>query len=516
MGSDSALRNVTHVILDEIHERDRFSDFLLLILRDKLLRYRHLRLILMSATFDLKLLAEYFGNCASIEVPGKCYEVKPYYLEDVLRFTKYCSPAMKNYALSLNKKDPKNLPLQKWCEEHNLIQTQKSYACEQEVYTESDASAVANFSKESDFSENDSLDPSVAVKMDNLLKAAWSLGSDEAFDDLLKFIDHEQIPLDYQHKDSGMTTLIACASHGKIHIVEYLLDLGVNVNNCSPNDWNALQWAKYFDQTEVAELLENYMKFNSTSLTNIEEDIEKPMDILTEDERQLLDIYHHSFNDEEIDIDLICALICSICSSFDIQEAGKAKGAILVFLSGYDEIVNLRDKIVNYSDWFDPDKFVLYCLHSQMQCSDQKRVFKPVPANIRKIILSTNLAETSITIEDIVYVIDSGKIKEKTYDALLGVSSLKSVWISQSNAFQRKGRAGRCRSGFCFHLFSKIRLSNMLAHQVPEMLRIPIHELCLQTKLLAPNVSIADFLSKALDPPSRVCVAKSVQLLKVN
>ncbi|CAE1330762.1 YTHDC2 [Acanthosepion pharaonis] len=150
-----------------------------------------------------------------------------------------------------------------------------------------------------------------------------------------------------------------------------------------------------------------------------------------------------------------------------------------------------------------------------MQSTDQRKVFKIPPAGIRKIILSTNIAETSVTVNDVVYVIDSGKVKEKTFDALSSVTMLKTNWISKANSIQRKGRAGRVQPGICYHLFSRIRYDNLQLYQVPEMLRLPLHELCLQTKLLAPaQVSITDFLSKAPQTPAFLIIRNAVQLLK--
>lgn len=85
MGGDSSLASVTHILVDEVHERDRFTDFMLIVLRDCLPKFRHLKLILMSAALDVNLYAKYFNNCPVIDVPGRCYPVKEYFLEDVLK-----------------------------------------------------------------------------------------------------------------------------------------------------------------------------------------------------------------------------------------------------------------------------------------------------------------------------------------------------------------------------------------------------------------------------------------------
>lgn len=99
----------------------------------------------------------------------------------------------------------------------------------------------------------------------------------------------------------------------------------------------------------------------------------------------------------------------------------------------------------------------------------------------------------------------------------MGASQLKAGWISKASAIQRRGRAGRCRPGICYHMYSKARFNSFQKFQVPEILRTPIHELCLQAKLLAPpNAPIADFLAKAPDPPPFMVTRNAVTLLKVR
>ena len=98
MVGHKALSNVTHVIVDEIHERDRFSDFLLICIRDLLKAYKHIKVILMSAVLNINLFQEYFGKCPIVHVPASCHEVGTYFLEDVLSMTGYMNKHMKKLA----------------------------------------------------------------------------------------------------------------------------------------------------------------------------------------------------------------------------------------------------------------------------------------------------------------------------------------------------------------------------------------------------------------------------------
>ena len=83
---------MSHVIVDEIHERDVSSDFIMVVLRDMVYTYPDLRIILMSATIDTTLFSEYFNNCPIIEVPGRAYPVTEYYLEDCIQMTNFMPP----------------------------------------------------------------------------------------------------------------------------------------------------------------------------------------------------------------------------------------------------------------------------------------------------------------------------------------------------------------------------------------------------------------------------------------
>nr|XP_018683580.1 PREDICTED: DExH-box ATP-dependent RNA helicase DExH7, chloroplastic isoform X2 [Musa acuminata subsp. malaccensis] len=211
-------------------------------------------------------------------------------------------------------------------------------------------------------------------------------------------------------------------------------------------------------------------------------------------------------NEDVIDFDLLEDLICFIDENYP-------PGAILVFLPGVAEIDLLVDKLTaSYQfggillDWILP-------LHSSLSAFEQKKVFLTPPQNIRKVIVATDIAETSITIDDVIYVVDAGKHKEKRYNAQKKMSSMVEDWISKANAKQRRGRAGRVKPGICFCLYTCHRYEVLMRpFQVPEMVRMPLTELCLQIK----SLSLGDtksFLLQAIEPPREDVISSAIDLL---
>ena len=87
---------------------------------------------------------------------------------------------------------------------------------------------------------------------------------------------------------------------------------------------------------------------------------------------------------------------------------------------------------------------------------NQKSIFTRPPRGVRKIVIATNIAETSITIDDVVYVVDCGKIKMSNFDVKNNISTLKPEWVSLANSRQRRGRAGRVQPGICYHLYREM------------------------------------------------------------
>jgi ATP-dependent RNA helicase DHX36 len=161
------------------------------------------------------------------------------------------------------------------------------------------------------------------------------------------------------------------------------------------------------------------------------------------------------------------------------------------------------------------DRLKLYPLHGGMATREQRGIFEPPPPVRRKVVIATNIAESSITIDDVVYVIDTGKHKEKTYDAENNIGCLLPTWVSRTSAHQRRGRAGQVQPGHCFHLFPlKAKLAE---YQFPEILRTPLEQLCLQVRALelAPTGTggIECFLQRALSPPSARTLANALHVL---
>ncbi|CAN4089642.1 unnamed protein product [Withania somnifera] len=351
---DPDLTGVSHLLVDEIHERGMNEDFLLIILRDLLPRRPDLRLILMSATINAELFSKYFRDAPTIYIPGLTHPVAELFLEDVLEKTRY------------------------------LIK--------------SEADKFQGNSRRRMRQQDSKRDPLT-----------------ELFEDL---------DIGSQYKGYSMMT------------------------RQSLEDWSGSQ----------------------------------------------------------LDSGLVEAAIEYICRF-------EGEGAILVFLSGWDEISKMLDKIKTNNFLGDTRKFLVLPLHGSMPTINQREIFDRPPANTRKIVLATNIAESSITIDDVVYVIDCGKAKETSYDALNKLACLLPSWISKASAHQRRGRAGRIQPGVCYRLYPKVIYDAMAQYQLPEILRTPLQELCLHIKSLQFG-AIESFLAKALQPPDALSVHNAIELLK--
>ncbi|XP_022089221.1 ATP-dependent RNA helicase DHX36-like [Acanthaster planci] len=354
--SDQLLQSVSHVVLDEVHERDIISDFLLVILKDILPKRPTLKLILMSATLNAELFSTYFDGCPMANIPGFTFPVEEYWLEDVLQMTKYTPP-----------------------EQHRKHEP------------------------------------------------IWlKFGFGKRFREELKKEE------EFKERFSGY----------------------------------------------IAKMRQKY-----------------PEEV----------VYHlKNMDHENMDLEMVSSVIRYICLN-------KPEGALLVFLPGWEQISKVND-LLTQQQMFQNDNFRIIPLHSMIPTINQRQVFEQPPPGVRKIVIATNIAETSITIDDVVYVINLGRIKERNFDVENNLSTLKPEWISAASASQRRGRAGRVQPGECYHLYSQLKAAMLADYQLPEMLRTPLDELCLQIKSLKLG-SIHGFIEKALQQPDPRAVDLALESL---
>ncbi|XP_017146133.1 putative ATP-dependent RNA helicase DHX57 [Drosophila miranda] len=377
LASDPMLSGVSHVIVDEVHERSEESDFLLLILKNILRERKDLKVILMSATLNASLFSNYFGGAPVLDIPGRTFPVQQLFLEDILELSDFVMEYDTKFCRKLKKS------------EQDVLQRELEYA---------DVQAAG---------------PPPGKKI----------------------------------KDEKLT---------------------------------------------LAETYSRYAECSKTTCKSIY--LMEPMTINPE-------------------------LIESVLK-YIVEGAHEwpRTGTILIFLPGMHEIQTVHDALLDHS-LFSPraGKFVLVPLHSALSGEDQALVFKRAPAGKRKIVLSTNIAETSVTIDDCVFVVDCGLMKEKCFDSNRNMESLDLVWVSRANAKQRKGRAGRVMPGVCIHLYTSYRFhQHILGQPVPEIQRVPLEQIVLRIKTLETFASrnTLSVLLETLEAPSEDSVLGALTRLR--
>ena len=475
--------SLSHVVIDEIHERDRFADFMLIIIRDLLGKYPKLRIILMSATLHEDLFSSYFGSCPVIRVPGFPYPVKDFYLEDILKLTGYQAAVLRQMKNEIG-----------------------------------DCNITSNL-------KGPSVGPEKQIEIQNAIEHAFKRGNEQDFlhlVDVTGAVESEEAStevapgINVQHGETGATPLIAACFHGLGDVIGTLLANGADPRVKATNGMDAIDCARLFGHNNLADLLETHCA-QSTGIDDVAN-------------AALAVSYYQSHTDsDEVDLGLIEELLLCICDEQQNDSLIKntlhesllavdpEANAILIFLPGWDEIIRLKEKLEASSIFGNQYSYLILPLHSMVAPAEQTKVFIRPDVSVRKIILSTNVAETAITIDDVAFVIDSGKHKEKSYDPYTGISTLQSGWISQASAKQRRGRAGRCQPGIAFHLYTRHRSESLEEYQLPEIMRTPLEEMGLQVKLLETpgnRIKIADFLSKAVEPPVLQAVNAAIKLLE--
>ena len=196
---------------------------------------------------------------------------------------------------------------------------------------------------------------------------------------------------------------------------------------------------------------------------------------------------------------------------FDIH-ASEPEGDVLVFLTGREEIDNAIQMIADRATSLNPRaaSILPLPLYAGLTSEQQLYVFEPAPENTRKVIVSTNIAEASVTIDGVVYVIDCGFVKLRAFNPKTGIETLTATPVSKASATQRAGRAGRTKPGKCYRLYTEAAYMNMPEATVPEIQRSNLAPIILQLKALGiDNILRFEFLT----PPPAELVIRALELL---
>jgi HrpA-like RNA helicase len=197
-----------------------------------------------------------------------------------------------------------------------------------------------------------------------------------------------------------------------------------------------------------------------------------------------------------IDISLISKLVNHLHLN------SEDSSTILIFLPTYNEIILLANKLFETLD----SNCEIVSLHNQMQSSDVSKVYSTFPCNERKIVLTTKIAENSLTVNNVKYVIDTGTEYIETHDAKTRCSTAKIDWISKTSAIQRKLRITSSKNGIIFRFYSRDDLNKFIGNdnfnqERYELKDSDITKICLLTKIITKSDSIEDFLFKIFPPP---------------
>ena len=213
-------------------------------------------------------------------------------------------------------------------------------------------------------------------------------------------------------------------------------------------------------------------------------------------------------DDVNTDYYMIAALVETLIRTK--QHVGD-DGSILVFLPGVMEISKCERAVLDATRSL-ASRTKVFQLHGGCKPADQKMVFNSY-RDFTKVIIATNVAETSITIPDCVVVIDGCREKQSSFDPANRMPLLLEQFACQDSLRQRRGRAGRVRPGVCFKLITKKRFSSLPEHGAPEITRCALDSTILNLKFL--GLDTRKFLNTMLDPPSPVSIATAVDALKL-
>lgn len=215
------------------------------------------------------------------------------------------------------------------------------------------------------------------------------------------------------------------------------------------------------------------------------------------------------FNTKSVQTDPCDAALVSIVQ---VNKTAPLPGDILVFLTGQEEIEStasiLEEALKSFTN--DMPKIIIRPIYAALSSEKQQKVFEPTPTGCRKVVLCTNIAETSITIPGITVVIDTGLVKTRVYNSKINLETLSTVPISKSSASQRSGRAGRMAPGKCYRLYTNESFLKLDESTEPEIKRTNLASVVLMLK----SSGISDIFSfDYMDRPSNSALVGAFQQL---
>jgi pre-mRNA-splicing factor ATP-dependent RNA helicase DHX16 len=204
----------------------------------------------------------------------------------------------------------------------------------------------------------------------------------------------------------------------------------------------------------------------------------------------------------------------SVTAVMDIHLNQPLPGDVLIFMPGQDDIekcaARIEEELAKLKDRVRP---VIICpVYGNLPHEEQQRIYAPTPEDARKVVIATNIAETSITVEGIVYVIDTGLVKQNYYNPNNRIDALNVVPVSKAQAGQRKGRAGRTQDGVCIRLYTEHMYNHELPDAtIPEILRANLSSIVLTLI----TTGVTDLLNfDFIDPPAVESVCAALDVLK--
>ena len=212
-------------------------------------------------------------------------------------------------------------------------------------------------------------------------------------------------------------------------------------------------------------------------------------------------------DDTVIDYDMVATLV-----KYLVWNNSARDGSILVFLPGVGEIAQCSRSIQKITGG--DNRLRILQLHGGLRAAEQRQVFDDLRDTF-KVILSTNVAETSITIPDCVFVIDCCKEKQSSYDPVNRMPLLVERFASRDSLKQRRGRAGRVRPGKCYKMITKKRFNALSEHGEPEIRRCALDQTLLSLMFLNLEDGDGGFFNRLIDPPSQTALDSAVNSLRM-